>query len=123
LTGPPITDITKLALEEDFKWKSSEGFIVVWSMVPTTGFQAGKRVAYVWGYGPCKKYAGWTSVQHAAIFPTYSAAAAQLPAIMDHDTHWNYTETDVRVVQVQVRPPVVILADMPANILQVMAEL
>jgi len=30
------TDSTKLALAEDFKWKSSEGFIVVWTILDDT---------------------------------------------------------------------------------------
>jgi hypothetical protein len=121
-----IHDITKQALAGDLNWVPGEGFIVVWKMIATRGARAGEPVSYVWGYGPCskaKKKSGWGSAKDGEVYATYAEAAAQLPLILDHDPFWDFSERDVRIVKVRIQRPVVILDDMPADLLQRLAEI
>ena len=118
-------DITKNALRQDLSWDSREGFIVVWSMMATRGARAGESTSYIWGRGPspaATKLDGWSTAKHAVIYPTYAEAPAQITAIIDgHDNFWSYGKEDIRVVKIRVQPPVVVLDDMPADLLQHLA--
>jgi len=123
-----MSEITRrLLATEDDQWVASDGFVLIWELMAFPEQAWRKKKSYVWGPGPPgnprDSRGGWTSMRHAHVYPTYNAAVADVPSLIAEAHSGRPSLADVRVLKVRIQQPVIIMEDLPCDVLQRMAEL
>lgn len=130
-----LHEITRRGLaKSDDEWVAAEGFIICWG---TTAFPRkwAKPVTYFWGQGPPGgPWGGWESARHAYVYSSYQNASGGVVQLLKNEppvfleTSFldrfarGIPDSDIRIVKVRIQQPVVVLDDMPYDVLQRMAE-
>jgi len=123
-----MNEITRRGLaKSDDEWVEAEGYIICWEQQAYPDKAWAVAVTYFWGNGPPGgTWGGWESARHAHVFPSYATASAGVSRIRgDYDRFgiYKFEDSDARIVRVRIQRPVVVLDDMPYDILQKLANL
>jgi hypothetical protein len=122
-----MSEITRrLLATEDDQWVASEGYVIIWETTTAPGKPWMKQRSYVWGPGPPGNSrdtrGGWTSMRHAHMYSDYGDAVAAVPSLIAGAHSGRPAPSAIRIVKVRIRQPVIVLDDLPADVLQRLAE-
>jgi hypothetical protein len=122
-----LNPITKKALSNDQDWIEGEGYIIIWEETHGIGDNTFTG-HYIYGGGiNGAGEGGWKTARYATIYPSYSAATSALHHHQDSRPRAGHNiPVDprlIRIVKVRLRKPVEVLEDLPADLLEELANL
>jgi len=118
-----LHEITRRGLAySDDEWVAAVGFIICWGTIAYPKKMWAKPVTYFWGEGPPGgTWGGWESARHAYVYSSYQDASGGVVQLLKNEPP-SFPNSDIRIVKVRIQQPVVVLDDMPYDVLQRMAE-
>jgi len=123
-----MNEITRrLLATEDDQWVASEGYVIIWETMVFPEQPWKEKRSYAWGPGPPGNSrdtrGGWTSMRHAHVYSSYQEAVAAVPSLIAEAHSGKPPESAIRILRVRIQQPVIVLEDIPCDVLQKLAEL